>query len=125
MPVPNGGVSSPGISGPSVHLDNGRYMVPLRPGPTFVKKVLGGGDQVSSNNYAVFEDTLQFRQRLVGVAHLDGAHAQGAGRLEVDPEVIEEDRLLGLHADRRAGEFIEPGIWLPYPQDPRFEHGIE
>jgi hypothetical protein len=36
----------------------------------------------------VFEDALELRESLVGVGHLDGAHAEGAGWLEVDPEVI-------------------------------------
>ena len=76
------------------------------------------GCSVSSDDQWVFEEALQLCQRPVRVAHLDGAYAEGAGRLEVDPEVIEEHRLLGLHANPRAGQFIKPGIGFPYPKDP-------
>jgi hypothetical protein len=63
-------------------------------------------------------DLLELRQSLVRVGHLDGSHSERARRLEIDPEVIEEHHLLGLHADRRTGEFIEPPIGFADPQDP-------
>ena len=73
--------------------------------------------RASRRHHGMFEDAGQFGQSLVGVGHFDGVHAKGAGWLEIDAEVIEEDRLLGAHAEGCAGEFIEAGIGFAYPQD--------
>jgi hypothetical protein len=89
----------------------------MAPDPGVWNMEAGSGGPVLSGDNGVFEDTLELGESLVGVGHLDGAHAEGAGRLEVDPEVIEKHRLLGLNTDRRAREFIKAGIGFAYPQD--------
>ncbi len=46
-------------------------------------------------------------------------------RLEVDPEIVEEDRFLRFHAEGGAGNFVEAGIGFADPEDARFEDGVE
>src|SRR5688500_4462612 len=42
------------------------------------------------------DDLLELVDGHGRIVDLDGGHAHGPGRLEVDAEVVEEDRLLGL-----------------------------
>ena len=67
----------------------------------------------------------QFRQRVVGVGHLDGAHAEQSGRLEIDAEVVEEHRLLRLDVERGAGELVKARIWFADAEHAGFEDRIE
>ena len=96
--------SGPGTSWPPTSLN--RLQHPQREWPSFNEGLEG-----------VFEDLFELLKGLLRSGHLNSAHPEGAGRFEVDPEVIEEDHLLGLHADSRAGELIKSAIGFANPQD--------
>src|ERR1700728_3364919 len=58
-----------------------------------------GRRNYSMRGQRVPEHLLELEQRFVGIGHLDGAHAKGSSGLEIDAQVVEEDRLLGLDAE--------------------------
>jgi hypothetical protein len=48
----------------------------------------------------------QLGQRRLGLLHLDGGHAELAGRLQVAADVVEEDRVSRRNAERLTGVLV-------------------
>ena len=60
-----------------------------------------------------------------GSTDLDGGHAEGAGRLEVHAEVVEEDGLGRLDAEQLAGDLVEPRVGLADADPARLDDRVE
>src|SRR5438093_12705369 len=71
---------------------------------------LRSSEPVSANREA--DNPLELVERLTGLADLDGGHAHRPRRLEVDAQVVQEDRLGRLDGELVAGHLVEPGVRL-------------
>src|SRR5262245_21039274 len=93
---------------------------PAWPGhPSIPECVHGSAHEVESEHGA------QLAQCQIGIVHLDGGHAQGAGRLEIAADVVEEGRLRGFHPQLAAGELIDARIGLAQPHHARLDEDVK
>jgi hypothetical protein len=115
--VATGGVAGDGPLGLDLVV-LGLVLVPAMP---FIRAARAGGSASEVDP----EDGLELGERDGGVDHLDGPHAHGPRRLQVDTQVVEEHGLGRLDVEALACTRVEGGVGLADPDLRRLDHDVE